>query len=290
MEYHKSKFEDYSLLIYKRDTIIAALPANRIGEKVYSHKGLSYGGLVFSKKVKFYDVIAAFKEVLLYLHTEGIKTLEIKLLPKIYHVLPSDEMDYLLFLTKAKLIRSDVSSTVYLQYTPMIQANRMEGVKKAEKNGLKLVEGHDFKEFWNNILIPNLKKKHDTNPVHTLKEIEFLSSKFKNHITQFNVVKEDSVVAGATIFESEKVAHVQYISADTNKQQLGSLDFLFHELITKRYAHKKYLDFGISNENEGKNINEGLLYWKECFGARSIVHQFYQIKTSTYSKLENVFI
>lgn len=290
MEYHKDRFEDFSLLIYKRDTLMAVLPANRIGSTLYSHNGLSYGGMVFAKKVKFNDVIAAFKETLRFLSDMGITTLRLKLLPKIYNVLPSDEIDYLMFLLQAKLVRADLSSSIELQSSSKIQPNRLEGVKKAERHGLKLVEGKDFKEFWNKILIPNLRDTHGTEPVHTLNEIEFLSSKFRNHITQFNVMKGDTIVAGATIFESEKVAHVQYISADTDKQQLGSLDFLFHELITKRYAKKKYFDFGISNENEGKKLNEGLLYWKECFGARSIVHQFYEIKTVKYPKLEKVFI
>ena len=52
----------------------------------------------------------------------------------------------------------------------------------------------------------------------------------------------------------------------------------------------KYFDFGISNENNGENINEGLSYWKESFGARTIIHNFYEIETKNYSLLENVLI
>lgn len=290
MEYHSDRFEDYSLLIFKRDLLIAILPANRKGNTLYSHQGLSYGGFVFSKKIKFNDALFIFKETLAFLHAEGITKFHLKALPKIYHKLPSDEIDYLLFITQAKLVRTDVSSTIDLRFTPKIQPNRMEGVKKAEKNGLTMEEGSNFKDFWNTILMPNLKEKHNIKPVHTLEEIESLGAKFPKHIIQFNVLNGKSIVAGATMFESENVAHVQYISADTDKQQLGSLDFLFHELIINRFSHKKYFDFGISNINEGTNINEGLLYWKESFGARTTVQQFFEINTSKYSKLDKVFI
>lgn len=290
MEYHSDRFEDYSLLIFKRDLLIAILPANRKGGTLYSHQGLSYGGFVFSKKIKFNDVLFIFRETLSFLDAQGITTLKLKVLPKIYHKLPADEIDYLLFLIKAKLVRTDISSTIDLRFTPKIQSNRMEGVKKAEKNGLTIVEGKNFKDFWNTILLPNLKERHNIKPVHTLEEIESLGAKFPKHITQFNVLNGKSIVAGATVFESENVAHVQYISADTDKQQLGSLDFLFNELIMNRFSHKKYFDFGISNINEGKNINEGLLYWKESFGARATVQQFFEINTSKYSKLDKVFI
>ena len=103
-------------------------------------------------------------------------------------------------------------------------------------------------------------------------------------------MKDEKIVAGATMFLNKHVAHVQYISANEDKQQLGSLDFLFHHLITSTYRDKKYFDFGISNENQGRNINKGLQYWKECFGARSIAQEFYEVKTANHTKLDSVFI
>ena len=140
------------------------------------------------------------------------------------------------------------------------------------------------------ILIPNLKQKHQAKPVHTIDEISFLKSKFPNNIRQFNVYKEDKIVAGTTIFESENVAHSQYISGNSNKNELGSLDFLHNYLISNVFKEKDFFDFGISNENQGKNINQGLLSWKEGFGSRTIVQNFYEIETKNYSLLENVLL
>ena len=288
--YHKDRFTDYSLLVYKGEELVGLVPANLEEDKLYSHQGLTYGGLVLNNKSKLIDVSACFMAVLSFLNSEGINSLYIKMLPTIYHRLPSDELQYLLFIAEAKLLRTDVSSTIELGNSLKIQSNRMEGVKKAKKHNLRITEGNEFDEFWNEILVPNLREQYNSAPVHSLDEIKNLNSSFPNNILQFNVYDGSKLVAGATIFQTKNVIHTQYISANTDKQTLGSLDFLFEYLIKTRFVDKKYFDFGTSNKNSGKNVNKGLQYWKECFGARSIVYQTYEVKTSNYSKLKDVFI
>ncbi|MFT5238945.1 MAG: hypothetical protein ACI9M9_002562 [Flavobacteriaceae bacterium] len=290
IEYHKDRFTDYSLLVHKGKELVGLVPANLVENKLYSHQGLTYGGLVLNNKSKLVDVSDYFAAVLSFLNSEGIDSLYIKLLPNIYHLLPSDELQYLLFITEAKLVRTDVSSTIELGNALKIKSNRMEGVKKAKKHNLRITEGAEFDEFWDEILVPNLKERHNAAPVHSLDEIKDLNSSFPNSILQFNVYDGNKLVAGATIFETKNVTHAQYISANADKQTLGSLDFLFEYLIKTRFKDKKYFDFGTSNENSGKNVNKGLQYWKECFGARSIVHQTYEVKTSNYLKIKDVFI
>jgi len=290
MEYHADRFTDHSLLVLKKGKPVALLPANIADNTLYSHQGLTYGGLILHKKVKLKEVAAIFSSVLQFLNEKGIETLQIKMLPKIYNRLPADELDYLLFIASAERVRADVLSVIDNKNPLRIATNRLEGVKKAQKQGLRIVEENDFKGFWEKILTPNLALRHQALPVHSLGEITDLASKFPINIVQFNVYKDNEIVGGATIFETEAVAHVQYISANADKQQLGTLDFLFEYLITERFRNKRYFDFGTSNENLGKNINEGLLYWKECFGARSIVQSFYEVKTANYKKLATVFI
>ena len=290
MDYHSDRFEDCSLLIFKGESLVALLPANRKGVAVHSHMGLTYGGLVLSKKLKMNETLLVFQEVLRFLAEEGVTELHLKLPPTIYQKVPADEMEYLLFISEATITRVDVSSVIEGASRLKIQSNRIEGVKKAQKQGLEIVEGFHFSDFWNEILIPNLESRHQAKPVHTLEEMELLANRFPKKIHQFNVMKDGKIVAGATIFETEMVAKVQYISGNEDKQQLGSLDFLFEYLITERFANKKFFDFGISNENQGKNLNQGLLYWKETFGARTVACKFYQVSTANHTKFDNVFL
>jgi hypothetical protein len=198
-------------------------------------------------------------------------------------------MEYVSFLLQARLVKRDSLSVLNMETDHFISKDRIQAINRGVKNGLVFKEETSFDTFWNQILIPNLVQKHNTHPVHNLNEITYLKSKFPSNIRQFNVYLGDELVAGTTIFESELVAHSQYISGNSIKNELGSLDFL-HNTLSYTFKDKKYFDFGISNENQGKNINEGLLYWKESFGARTIVQNFYEIETKNYKLLENVLI
>lgn len=290
MDYHSDRFEDYSLIVYKKNKVVGVFPANVIENKVYSHQGLSYGGIILKTSVKFKETALIFKSILKYLYEVEIVEVVIKQTPRIYHRVPSDELDWLFNIVEAKPYRVDLLCVIDNRNPIKIASNRMEGVKKGINQNLKIEETDDFEGFWNQILTPNLSLKHGASPVHSLAEIKLLANTFPKNIKQFNVYKDAVLVGGATIFETDTVAHAQYISANQDKQQLGTLDFLFEYLLRERFAEKLYFDFGASNENQGKNINEGLLYWKECFGGRSIAQSFYKVKTSNYKNLEPIFV
>ena len=290
MDYHQHLFEDLSLMVYRNGKLIALLPAHTSDTVVYSHRGLTYGGLVFKSTLKFRDVLQVWQQLLEYLHKKGKTTLELKMLPSIYTTYPNDELSYLMFLTKAELTRRDALSVLNLTHRGKWSKDRLDGKKRGIKNGLVVKEEECFDAFWNTILIANLEEKHQARPVHSLEEITSLKKKFPGKIRQFNVYKDDEIVAGTTIFETEQVAHSQYISANKDKNILGSLDFLHAHLIETVFKDKAYFDFGISNENQGQHVNEGLQYWKEGFGARTIIQDFYRVETENFKLLDTVMI
>lgn len=290
MDYHSNRFNDASLLVYKSDKLIAVLPANKTENQMFSHQGLSYGGLIYNKNLKLEDVIAVFKSILEWLDANNIETLLIKELPSFYSLVPNDELHYLAFILKAILKRVDALSVSNLTEQIKYSKVRERGIKKAKDLGLEVRQETNFSPFWNTILIPNLKERFNANPTHTLAEIEALQRKFPDQIKQYNVYKDEELLAGITVFEMEQVVHAQYISANHKRQETGSLDFLVNTLLSKIYANKKYFDFGISNENQGLNINQGLLYFKESFGARTITQSFYEFKVSNHKLLDCIML
>jgi len=290
MEYHKERFQDYSLVVLDNEKWIAILPANGVEQTVYSHQGLSYGGLIYDEKVKLAALIEIFKEVLFFLNKSGIEKLQIKTMPSIYHDKPADELNYILFLLNATLIRRDALAVINLSKTHSISTIRKRGVKNGIKNDLSIKEVEDFDEFWNEILIPNLAYKYNLKPVHTIVEITKLKQFFPKNIRQFNVYHKGEIVAGTSVFESKNVAHCQYISARKSKDENGGLDFLYFHLINEIFKHKSFFDFGNSNENSGKNLNSGLSYWKESFGASTIAHDYYDVNTANFTMLEHILI
>lgn len=289
MDYHSDRFKDYSLMVFDGDKLIAVVPANRVEDTVYSHQGLTYGGLILNNKAKLSAVISIFKNVLQFLNENSIEKLIVKTIPTIYIDYFSDELEYCLFILKAKLYRRDALSVLDLTKKIVIDSNRMEGVKRGFKNELVVKEETSFDLFWNEILVPNLATKHNAKPVHTLSEITKLKNLFPNNIRQFNVYKNEELLGGTTVFVNKKVVHSQYISGNSTKNVSGSLDFLHHHLIKEVFKEYHYHDFGICNEYDGRKINKGLLFWKESFGAKTVIQNFYEVETTNYSLLETVF-
>ena len=289
MEYHKDRFEDYSLLVFDGEKLVAVLPANVVSNEVFSHQGLTYGGLVYNQ-IKLIRVIEVFQSVLFFLNINNKQKLFFKAVPSIYHQNPADEILYAVFLAEGKLVRRDSLSVIDLSKPFVIKSGRKEGIKKAIKNKLRIVETDNLDSFWEEILVPNLNLKHKAIPVHSILEITNLKLLFPKKIRQFNVLSENKIIAGTTIFETETVAHCQYISKYENKDNSGCLDLLFHYLLKNIFKDKRFFDFGVSNENNGKKLNEGLSFWKESFGASTIIQDFYEIESSNYEKLNNIAI
>ena len=286
MDYHKDRFEDFSLLIYKGERLYALLPANINDDVVYSHQGLTYGSFVLQDSAKLKSTFLAFKEVLKFLFEERIKKLDIRIIPSFYNSLPSDELEYILYKAEGSLVKRDVILLIDYQNKLRFQKNRREGINKAKRKNLIVKVDGDYEKFWNEILIPNLKEKYNTSPVHSLDEIKLLAARFPKHIKQVNVYQDDKIVAGTTLFLTKNVVHPQYISGNENKNELGSLDLLMNDVFDHFKEGRNYFSFNTSSEENGKLLNEGLLFWKESCGARPLIFNNYEINTDTYRTLE----
>ncbi len=286
MDYHSDRFRDFSLMAYKDDKLLAILPANRVEDTVYSHQGLTYGSFVLQDSAKLFDAFEAFKAMLEFLYTEGVKTLDIRVIPTFYNRMPADELEYFLFKAGAKLRKRDVLMVIDYAHKLRFQKNRREGINKAKRNGLVVQVDNDFDTFWNTILIPNLHQKHGVKPVHSLDEIKLLASRFPDNIKQVNVYTGEGVlVAGTTVFLTDTTIHPQYVSGNPDKNFYGSLDLAYDFIINHFREDKRYFDFNISSEEDGAMLNEGLIFWKETCGARSWVADNYLVDTASYREL-----
>lgn len=290
MEYHRDRFEDYSLMVLDGEKLVAVLPANVVGNEVFSHQGLTYGGLVYNEKVKLSSIISIFRVVLFFLKSNTIEKLQVKTIPSIYHSKPSEELCYALFLAEAQLIRRDTLAVIDLSKNNRLSKDRKNGLKRALINNLVIKEENSFDLFWNEVLIPNLELRHNSKPVHSVEEISKLRFFFPKNIRQFNVYKDDQIIAGTTLFLSKNVVHSQYMSKNEGDKNFGSLDLLHSYLLNTIFKDEKFFDFGISNEFQGKKLNEGLSYWKESFGASTVIHDFYEVDTSNFYLLQNVLL
>jgi dTDP-4-amino-4,6-dideoxygalactose transaminase len=174
-----------------------------------------------------------------------------------------------------------VSSAVMMQNPLKMRKLRLRGAKKAIDNGLYIDRMSDedwptLRRYWD-ILTEVLERHHGVAPVHTVDEMQLLMSRFPQQIKLFLVRQEKEVMAGCVVFLTKYVAHIQYIAASDEGKELGALDLLFRHLINERFKQMRYVDFGISTERGGMYLNEGLIFQKEGFGARSVCYDTYEL-------------
>lgn len=278
MDYHSDRFKDFSLMFYdEKGKILGLLPANIEGDVLYSHQGLTFGGFLIDTNIKTKSMLELFDVLKGYLLKQNIKKLIYKCIPYIYSSLPAEEDRYALYVNEASLIRRDVTTTILLDNKIKYQEQRKRAIKKAFKNGLIIEESSDYNSYWS-ILRDALKHQHNATPVHNEDEIKRLAQLFPNNIKLFVVKDDEKILAGTVIFENSDIVHTQYLASSEQGRKVGALDFVLDYLISNKYQNKKYFDFGISNEDNGKYLNEGLIAQKEGFGARAVVHDFYEIR------------
>lgn len=306
MDYHADRFTDVSLIFYKGEAsadgnynmqssqqqaeaqtpsaakLLGVLPASAHGLEVVSHGGLTYGGFILSSNAHATDVGEMLELSIAHYSRCGYEQIIVKPVPYIYHAQPSDDELYWLFRKGARLISRSLSTAIRLDAPLPFSTLRRRKTKKALREGvtvIKTTDPADLEAFWN-LLAEVLMQQHGKAPVHSLDELLLLQSRFPQNI-QLHVAKHvatSTLLAGTVLFITPQVVHAQYIAASPRGREVGALDFLFQRLVVQFAATaRRYLDFGISTEDHGHWLNEGLNFQKEGYGGRSIVYDSYAL-------------
>ena len=276
MDYHADRFDDSSFMFYHKGKLKAVLPANVAGDTLYSHQGLTYGGLLLDKKATVEDVLECFDSLNSWLRENGISKVVYKALPWIYQQYPSEEDLYALtWKCKAQLISRNIASTIVIDNKLKFAESRKSGIRKALSLNIEVGESNDVDGFWH-VLEDNLGNRYNAKPVHTASEMKLLMSRFPNNIRLYVAKMNGEIVGGTLIYVTPQVVHTQYISASVEGKKHGALDLLFDYIINKVYANCRYFDFGKSTEQGGAYLNEPLIFQKEGFGGRGVCYDWYQ--------------
>ncbi|MEX3956109.1 GNAT family N-acetyltransferase [Trinickia sp. EG282A] len=280
LSYHGDRFADRSIIIEDGEDWLGVIPAARHPfdeDVVVSHPGVTYGGMLHDGRLRGVQMIAALDAAAGLWRSAGFKQLRYKCVPHIYQAAPAQDDLYALFRVGAVRYRCDLSSCIDLRHRLPVSGRRLRAQKKASRAGILVTRGNErLPEFWA-VLEENLLRKHSAKPVHTLDEIEMLAERFPDRIRLMAATLNGNVEAGIVLFLSETVAHAQYIASSEPGYEVNALDAVFEESIEQsRMAGKRFFDFGISTEDDGRVLNEGLNQFKNEFGAGGVVYEFYQ--------------
>ena len=278
MDYHSDRFKDCSLVAMRDGKPCALLPACIDDDTLYSHRGLTYGGWLLP--LKHFDatvMVEVMDAACEWMKAHGVNRLVYKPVPHIYHRYPCEEDLYALFRHDAALVETNISTTIDLTCPLPLDRGNKSGANAARKAGITVGPSDDWQGYWQ-LLSSLLDERYGTRPVHTLDEMLLLQGRFPEAIRLYTATIEGRLLAGVVMYLSSPVAHCQYIGASPEGKDSKALTLLFDHLIQEsaRMGYR-YFDFGISNEDHGRYLNEGLVRQKSRLGGRGIVYNTFEI-------------
>ncbi len=274
VEYHKQRFTDHSLIFYDDEEIIALLPCNEEEGKLFSHAGLTYGGFVTNTKMKQHSMNECFDALVAYARDNGFSSILYKAVPHIFHEQPAEEDRYALFRHDGKIAKIEPSTVVNLKDPLKMPKGRKAQVSRARREGVEVKEltseeaYHRFMDLENQVL----GKYHQAQAVHSGDEMYLLYSRFPERIHLYGAFLNNEMIAGSVIYEYGQTIHTTYLAANDTAREIGALDLTIMTMIERFKDSKLWFDFGISSEDGGKYMNEGLISQKEGFGGRTNIY------------------
>jgi hypothetical protein len=276
MDYHADRFHDYSIMFYKNGKLHSLLPAHQVGTELYSHYGLTYGGLIMDINVTIADTCELFEALNVYLKSAGFTKVYYRPIPWIYHLYPSEEDLYAIFWKcHARLALRNIGTTIFIQQHLRWRKGHLSQLKRSQNMGVTVIKNSSLSDFWG-ILEDNLMERFHAKPVHTLDEIQLLKSRFPNNIIQYNAYRNGIIIGGLTLYVTPQVIHTQYISTNQEGRTMGAMEAIYSQILFHDYSDYPYLDCGSSTEEHGSVINKGLIANKEGFGGRGVCYDTYE--------------
>jgi hypothetical protein len=283
--YHGERLRDVSLTVHHdRGGLIGVMPAAvdpRDASVVASHPGVTFGGVVHDGPLAGPAMIEAIAAAAVHYRAGGFARLRYAPVPAIYHRRPSADDLYALFRLGAARVRCDLSCAVDLQESPSLSARRRRGLAKAQREGVAVAEGGQLVDDLWPIVEANLAERHAARPVHSRSEIRALISRLPEHIAVVVARHDGAPVAGVVVFDGPRVSHAQYIASSPAGNAVGALDAVFARCMARAAERRaRYFDFGTSNRDEGRVLNDGLYGFKSQFGGGGVAYEHYELDVS----------
>ncbi len=287
LAYHPAeRFQDASLLFTDDNQLTGVLPAAVKDNILYAHPGASYGGLVVKPETTVKETGEMLTALLSYAKEKkyaGISML--RLPPASLQKAFSEDQQYWLMQQGYTLTKCEMDGAIDLR--GMKEADILESltgkcrnmVRQAERAEVNVRLTEDFASFWP-ILESVLTGRHGTKPTHTLAEIQKLHELLPKGFRLLGAFIGKQMVGGIVLVTiHDKALYTLYMAQEYAHQEHHPMHLLLAEAMKLAIREKKnVLHLGVSTEDGGRKVNEGLFFFKESFGCRPVRRETWEIK------------
>ncbi len=290
LSYHPDdRFTDASLLFLEGDRIVAVLPAALKAENgkkmLVSHPGASYGGLVLDTSVSVVDTGAIVQSLIEHAKAEGYAGISLlRLAPSSLQTSFSEDQHYWLHRYGFSVTRVEMDGTVDL--SGLAEETILESlagkcrnmVRQAERAKIEVRLSNDFDAFWP-LLTSVLAERHGAKPTHTLAEINALHTLLPKGFRCLTAYREGTVVGGIVLVTvHERALYTLYMAQEYAEQKYHPMHLLLVEAMRLCVREgRDILHLGVSTEDGGAKVNEGLFFFKESFGCKPVRRESFEL-------------
>ncbi len=290
LSYHPEKrFQDASLLFLDGEKIVGVLPAalkEEAGTKMLvSHPGASYGGLVLHPDMSVTETGEMMQALLAYAKSKkfaGISML--RLPPASLQRQYSEDSQYWMFQQGYRMSRCEMDGAIDLfrlsddRILESLNGKCRNMVRQAERAKIEVKLSNDFDAFWP-VLESVLVQRHGAKPTHTLAEIKKLHALLPNGFRCLTANLEGKIVGGIVLITIHDLAlYTLYMGQEYASQQFHPMHLLLVEAIRLCLKEKRrVLHLGVSTEDGGTKVNEGLFFFKESFGCKPVRRESWEL-------------
>jgi hypothetical protein len=275
MEYHRDRFHDHSVMFSVDGVLLGCLPANRLDATLYSHQGLTYGGLVMHRDIRRGHAFAIVSALKRHMASQGFERLVYKPMPYLYHALPADEDIDALIELGGRVVDAKVTCAVRTGDEPTFSLNRRQDMKRFAKSGLAVSRSYDFPAFMK-LCAAHLWRRHSAKPVHSDEEIASLAARFPDFIRLFAVTRGSEIIAGIIVYCNSCCSRIQYVAQSEEAESFGVLTAVYEYVLNIALAPGTWVEFGHSIDHR-YGLNEGLHAYKESLGGRAVQIRSYEM-------------
>lgn len=283
LKYHKNRFTDKErhLIIHKDGNVFAQISLTLehtdneiIGRSPY---GGSYGGLILQSYPSYHTGREIVSALMSYLNAENVDRFIITPPISCCSEYPLDSFYFNLFESGFRSINRDISSVFCFNDNKPIDnqvlKRSMRMAKKAETNGVKIIENGSLPDFWE--IMEDTLKKHGGNPTHTFEEFKYLNSLFPKKIYPDIAYLNDNPIAAIGVFTiNHNMKCSFYICQKQEYQKYQGLSLLIINALAKcKNDGFKFFDFGTTSINmiarknifQFKNSFSNIGFFRETF-------------------------
>lgn len=275
-------------LIFKdKNKTIAILNGNERLEKegkVYvSCDGVSFGGFMWSEKIKIDDMINVIKLFKNYLIDNHFTKCIIRNPPFLYRLHTNEEYEYVLLtegFTVNKYAITNIIDLSSFEFDKLKNSKKRSIQKSSELIEIELIEGivneKNLNDFYN-ILHSNRELKNVV-PTHSIKELVFLKNNLPDKIKLFSAKIGDEIVGICTLFLIKKDVVLNfYLAADEEHKRNRVSDYLlYYSIEWSKENNFRIYDIGTSSVDD--RLLQGLFDFKKKFRADGFLRKSYSIK------------